>query len=172
VPVAPVVAKAASVPASVGVAKAASVPQAVAAAKPASVPAPATVVAAKPASAPLTLALAKPAPAPAPGNAMPAVTAVPGVPPGGNCAALDAVAGKASVPVAAAQAQRRVSGAGRLQFYTAPASTCVMPGIFILGREAVRAYAEHAGYTLVKYVNPRNGFEVIGWVQTGRVAPD
>jgi hypothetical protein len=129
-------------------------------------------VAAKPASAPTALALAKPAPAPAPGNSLPAVTVVPGVAPGGNCAALDAVAGKAGVPVAAAQAQRRVSGNGRLQFYTAPASTCVMPGIFILGKEAVRAYADHAGYTLVKYVNPRNGFEVTGWVPSARVAAD
>ncbi len=112
------------------------------------------------------------APPAAPGHSMPVVTAVPGAPLGGHCAALDAVAGKASVPVAAAQAQRRVSGSGRLQFHTAPASTCVMPGIFILSKEAVKAYADHAGYTLVQYVNPRSGLEVTGWVQSGRVAPD
>jgi hypothetical protein len=153
-------------------AKAALVPPLVAAVKPASAPAPAAVLAAKAASAPTALALAKPAPASAPGNSMPAVTVVPGAPPGGNCAALDAVAGKASVPVAAARAQRRVGGNGRLQFYTAPASTCVMPGIFILSKEVVKAYAEHAGYTLVKYVNPRTGVEVTGWVDAQRVAPD
>jgi threonine synthase len=100
------------------------------------------------------------------------VTVVQGVPPGGNCAALDAMAGKAGVPVAASLAQRRVTGTGRLQFYTAPASTCVMPGIFILSNEKVKAYADHAGYMLVKYVNPRTGVEVTGWVQTGRLAPD
>jgi hypothetical protein len=172
VPAVSLVAKAASVPTAVALARPASAPPAVAVAKPAAAPASAAVVAAKPASAPTALAAAKPAPASPTSNSIPAVTALASAPSGGNCAALDAMAGKAGVPVAAARAQRRVSGSGRLQFYTAPASTCVMPGIFILTQEAVKAYADHAGYTLVKYVNPRNGFEVTGWVQSGRVAPD
>jgi photosynthetic reaction center cytochrome c subunit len=166
VPASVAVAKVASAPAAVLVAKAASVPAAVVVAKVAS--APAAVVVAKVASAPAAPAVVKPAPGPS----LPAVTVVQGVPPGGNCAALDAMAGKAGVPVAASLAQRRVTGTGRLQFYTAPASTCVMPGIFILSNEKVKAYADHAGYMLVKYVNPRTGVEVTGWVQTGRLAPD
>jgi hypothetical protein len=79
---------------------------------------------------------------------------------------------KASVPVLAAQAQRHVKGKGRLQFYTAPAASCAMPGIFILVTETVTAYADHAGYTRVRYVNPRTAREVIGWVEAQRVAAD
>jgi hypothetical protein len=47
-----------------------------------------------------------------------------------------------------------------------------MKGVFILTREAVTASATHAGYTRVKYVNPRTGVEVSGWVDAQRLAPD
>jgi hypothetical protein len=90
---------------------------------------------------------------------------------GSSCAALGAAAAKASAPLAAAQVRRRVGGAGRLQFHTAPDAACIMKGVFILPSETVQAYADHAGYTLVKYVNPRNGFEVTGWVQAARLTP-
>jgi hypothetical protein len=47
-----------------------------------------------------------------------------------------------------------------------------MKGIFILPAEAVTADANQAGYTRVKYVNPRTGVAVTGWVEAQRVAPD
>jgi hypothetical protein len=47
-----------------------------------------------------------------------------------------------------------------------------MKGIFILPKEAVTATASQAGYTRVKYVNPRTGVEVTGWVEAQRVAAD
>jgi hypothetical protein len=92
--------------------------------------------------------------------------------PGSDCAVLEASAIKAGSAVPAAAAQRQVKGTGRLQFYTAPATACVMKGIFILPKEAVTAIASQAGYTRVKYVNPRTGFEVTGWVDAQRVAPE
>ena len=106
--------------------------------------------------------------------AVPAATVpVPSAPlPQDDCAALDASASRPSFAVSAAQAVRQVKGTGRLQFYTAPAAPCVMKDIFILPRESVKALASQGGYTRVKYVNPRTGLEVTGWVDAQRVAAD
>jgi|GEM_PF-108865 len=107
-----------------------------------------------------------------PAGVVAAVPAPPAPQPQDDCAALDASASRPSFAVPAAQAGRQVKGTGRLQFYTAPAGACVMKGIFILPREAVTALASQGGYTRVKYVNPRTGLEVTGWVDAQRVAAE
>jgi photosynthetic reaction center cytochrome c subunit len=169
---------AASAAAKTQVAASAAVQTVVAAAVPPAVPAkPATVASPQPQPAPTVPAAPRAAVASAVPVLPPVVAVAPqpvssGAATNSACAALADSAGKLSVSVPAAQGQRQVKGKGRLQFFSAPASTCAMKGIFILPAEAVTAYASQAGYMRVKYVNPRTGFEVTGWVEAQRVAPD
>ena len=63
-----------------------------------------------------------------------------------------------------------VTGAGRLQFYSAPDSNCAMKGVFVIPKDVLIAYAESDdGWTSVMYTNPRTGDHVEGWVRSSRL---
>jgi hypothetical protein len=63
-----------------------------------------------------------------------------------------------------------VIGAGRLQFYSAPKVGCAMPGVFVIPRDELIAYAEsNDGWSSVRYSNPGNGNNVSGWVKSSRL---
>jgi len=71
-----------------------------------------------------------------------------------------------------------VTGAGRLEFYSAPKPDCLMKGIFVIPRDELIVYARTGdGWSSVMYMNPRTQDSVSGWVrserlkQTGTVAP-
>jgi hypothetical protein len=63
-----------------------------------------------------------------------------------------------------------VIGKGRLQFYSAPKPGCVMPGVFVIPKDELIAYAQsNDGWTSVMYVNPKTGEGVSGWVRSSRL---
>ncbi len=63
-----------------------------------------------------------------------------------------------------------VIGTGRLQFYSAPNRGCVMPGVFVIPKDELIAYAQsNDGWTSVMYVNPKTGEGVSGWVRSSRL---
>ena len=71
-----------------------------------------------------------------------------------------------------------VTGAGRLQFHSAPDSACPMKGVFIIPKDEVIAYAQtRDGWSSVMYLNPRTGNDVSGWARSaslktiGRMGP-
>jgi hypothetical protein len=88
----------------------------------------------------------------------------------GVCKDAAAAATTGSKPVPADIAGRRVTGVARLQFHSAPDAACTLQGVFILPGEAVTALADNKNYTLVNYINPRNGNEATGWVRSDRLA--
>jgi hypothetical protein len=65
-----------------------------------------------------------------------------------------------------------VTGAGRLQFYSAPNARCAMPGVFVIPGDRLIAYAvaDH-GWSSVMYSNPRTGDITNGWVRSDRLKP-
>jgi hypothetical protein len=66
-----------------------------------------------------------------------------------------------SPPIAAV-----VTGSGRLQFYSAPNSHCVMTGVFVIPKDELVAYAMTSdGWWSVMYLNPKTGNDVSGWVR-------
>jgi len=63
-----------------------------------------------------------------------------------------------------------VVGTGRLQFYSAPDIACPMPGVFVIPKDQLIAYAQSSdGWTSVMYSNPRTGNTVSGWVKSARL---
>ena len=63
-----------------------------------------------------------------------------------------------------------VTGAGRLQFYSAPDPRCAMKGIFVVPSDELIAYAQSAdGWSSVMYANPKTGDTVSGWVKSARL---
>jgi hypothetical protein len=63
-----------------------------------------------------------------------------------------------------------VTGAGRLQFYSAPRVDCAMKGVFVIPKDVLIAYAESIdGWTSVMYTNPRTNDVVTGWVKSSRL---
>jgi hypothetical protein len=63
-----------------------------------------------------------------------------------------------------------VTGTGRLQFYSAPNEACAMPGVFVIPKDRLIAYAQsNDGWTSVMYTNPRTGNVVTGWVRSARL---
>jgi len=63
-----------------------------------------------------------------------------------------------------------VIGTGRLQFYSAPNAACAMPGVFVIPKDQLIAYAQsNDGWTSVMYTNPRTGDFVQGWVKSARL---
>lgn len=75
---------------------------------------------------------------------------------------------KESVP--AEQSLRRVVGAGRLHFHTAPDRQCELKDVFVVPNDRVEAYAEHGDYTEVIYWNAKSRIGTAGWVVTSRLA--
>jgi hypothetical protein len=63
-----------------------------------------------------------------------------------------------------------VTGAGRLQFYSAPDVRCRMDGVFVIPRDELVAYGEtDSGWSSVMYTNPKTGNSVLGWVRSERL---
>ena len=62
--------------------------------------------------------------------------------------------GTMNIPVFSPPRSEVVIGAGRLQFYSAPNSNCVMPGVFVILKDELIAYAEsNDGWSSVMYSN-------------------
>jgi len=62
-----------------------------------------------------------------------------------------------------------VIGNGRLQFYSAPQTGCAMPGLFVVPKDELIAYARTRNWTSVMYSNPKTGNIVSGWVRSSRL---
>jgi hypothetical protein len=63
-----------------------------------------------------------------------------------------------------------VTGAGRLQSYSAPNASCAMAGVFVIPKDEVIAYAQsNDGRSSVMYSNPKTGNHVSGWVKSSRL---
>jgi hypothetical protein len=73
---------------------------------------------------------------------------------------------KESVPTG--QAARRVIGAGRLYFHSAPDTQCRLADVFVLPNDRLEAYAEHGDFTEVIFWNARTRAGTAGWVVTSR----
>jgi hypothetical protein len=57
-----------------------------------------------------------------------------------------------------------VIGSGRLQFYSAPNPNCIMPGVFVIPKDELIAYAQSGdGWSSVTYSNPKSDDTVSGW---------
>ena len=136
--------------------------------------APAEPPADEPAAAP-TVAVAEAAPKPA-DAATPApahaTTLAPVLAQAPQCAEAAKIARDRAMPVATEASRRRVTGTGRLQFYSAPDAACAVKGLFIVPGDLMQAQFEFGGYTAVYYVNPVVGNEAVGWVVSSRLVPD
>lgn len=64
----------------------------------------------------------------------------------------------------------RVSGKGRLYFYTAPNERCKNSDVFIVSGDLVNASADYEGYTYIMYFT-KEGKEFDGWVKSNRLIP-
>jgi len=63
-----------------------------------------------------------------------------------------------------------VTGAGRLQFYSAPNANCAMAGVFVIPKDELITYAQsNDGWSSVVYSNPGTGNNVSGWVRSTRL---
>ena len=78
--------------------------------------------------------------------------------------------GTNDVPIFSPPLANVVTGAGRLQFYSAPNERCAMSGVFIIPKDELVAYAAtDDGWSQVMYMNPRTGNIVSGWVRSARL---
>ncbi len=78
--------------------------------------------------------------------------------------------GTKDVPIISPPLANVVTGAGRLQFYSAPKLQCAMNGVFVIPKDELISYAETSdGWTSVMYTNPRTNDVVSGWVRSGRL---
>jgi hypothetical protein len=78
--------------------------------------------------------------------------------------------GTNAVPIFSPPLANVVTGAGRLQFYSAPSEHCSMSGVFVIPRDELVAYAAtDDGWSQVMYMNLRTGDSVSGWVRSARL---
>lgn len=78
--------------------------------------------------------------------------------------------GTQSVPLLSPPLSMAVTGTGRLPFHSAPKADCLMPGIFVIPKDELIAYAQSAnGWSSVMYLNPKTGADVSGWVRSSRL---
>jgi hypothetical protein len=78
--------------------------------------------------------------------------------------------GTNDIPIFSPPLNEVVTGAGRLQFYSAPDPHCAMKGIFIIPDDEVTTYAQsRSGWSSVMYASPRTGRSVSGWVKSARL---
>ena len=78
--------------------------------------------------------------------------------------------GTSKIPLFSPPLSEVVVGAGRLQFYSAPNLACIMPGVFVIPKDELIAYAQsNDGWTSVMYLNPKTGGSVSGWVTSSRL---
>ena len=79
-------------------------------------------------------------------------------------------AGTKDIPVLSPPLSNVVTGAGRLQFYSAPDVRCPMPGVFVIPRDQLITYARSDdGWSSVMYSNPKTGNIASGWVRSERL---
>lgn len=62
----------------------------------------------------------------------------------------------------------RVSGKGRLYFYSSPNDQCRTKDIFIVPGDLVNAIADYEGFTYIMYFT-KSGKDVEGWVRTSHL---
>ncbi|WFU41659.1 hypothetical protein QA640_03810 [Bradyrhizobium sp. CB82] len=78
--------------------------------------------------------------------------------------------GGKDAPVLSPPTVNLVTGAGRLQFYSAPNPACAMNRIFVIPEDELIAYGQtDGGWASVMYSNPRTGNAVSGWVRSARL---
>jgi hypothetical protein len=78
--------------------------------------------------------------------------------------------GTKGVPIVSPPTANVVTGAGRLQFYSAPNARCSMNGVFVIPKDSLVVYAQtNDGWSSVMYINPRTGDDVSGWVRSARL---
>jgi hypothetical protein len=78
--------------------------------------------------------------------------------------------GTKSVPAFSPPLSEVVIGAGRLQFYSAPNRDCTLPGVFVIPKDELIAYAQsNDGWSSVMYLSPKTGSAVSGWVRSSRL---
>ena len=89
---------------------------------------------------------------------------------GARAACTEPQAGSDQAPAFSPPLSQVVTGAGRLQFHSAPDGARPMKGIFIIPKDEVIAYAQtRDGWSSVMYLNPRTGSDVSGWVRSARL---
>jgi hypothetical protein len=78
--------------------------------------------------------------------------------------------GTKNVPIFSPPISNVVTGAGRLQFYSAPKLRCPVSGVFVIPNDELTAYAEtDDGWSSVMYTNPRTNNIASGWVRSERL---
>jgi hypothetical protein len=78
--------------------------------------------------------------------------------------------GTQNIPIFSPPLSVVVTGAGRLQFYSAPNANCAMAGVFVLPKDELITYAQsNDGWSSVMYANPKTGNNVSGWVRSLRL---
>ncbi len=78
--------------------------------------------------------------------------------------------GTKNIPVFSPPLSEVVTGAGRLQFYSAPNTNCAMAGVFTIPKDELITYAQsNDGWSSVMYSNPKTGDTVSGWVRSSRL---
>jgi len=78
--------------------------------------------------------------------------------------------GTKNIPIFSPPLSEVVTGAGRLQFYSAPNSNCAIKGVFVIPHDELIAYAQsNDGWSSVMYLNPKTGNNVSGWVRSVRL---
>jgi hypothetical protein len=87
--------------------------------------------------------------------------------------------GTKDIPILSPPRSNVVTGAGRLQFHSAPNARCPMPAVFVIPKDELIAYAQtNDGWSFVMYSNPKTGNSESGWVrserlrETGAVGPN
>lgn len=74
-----------------------------------------------------------------------------------------------TVPIFSPPLASVVTGAGRLQFDSAPSPRCPMAGVFVIPNDELIVYAEtNDGWSDVMYIR-RSGQSVSGWVRAARL---
>lgn len=63
----------------------------------------------------------------------------------------------------------RVTGSGRLYFFSAPNLLCKTPKVFVIPGDSLIVYAEHDGWYQVMFVNTKTQTDHSGWVQKPRL---
>jgi hypothetical protein len=78
--------------------------------------------------------------------------------------------GTKNIPVFSPPLSAVVTGASRLQFYSAPKASCAMAGVFVIPKDELITYAQsNDGWSSVMYSNPKTGDNVSGWVRSSRL---
>lgn len=85
------------------------------------------------------------------------------------CLAAHDRAGLEKVVVPGTVSDRKVAGAGRLYFHTAPDSRCRSKDIFVVPNDQLAVYAEYGVFAEVIYWDPVSGAGTAGWVPLSRL---